>query len=70
MKRNLIYIILFIEHKTKVEYKVALQILRYIVHIWEGYGNEKEDIRKEPTKVLPEQEEAERALKKVLKEDV
>ena len=41
-----LYIISLIEHKTKVEYNVVMQILRYIVHIWEDY--EKEMYKKFP----------------------
>lgn len=32
-----LYIVSLIEHKTKVEYNVSMQILRYMVHIWEDY---------------------------------
>ena len=34
------YIVSLIEHKTKVEYNVAMQLLRYMVHIWEDYEKE------------------------------
>ena len=35
-----LYIVSFIEHKSKVEYNVVMQILRYMVHIWEDYEKE------------------------------
>ena len=35
-----LYIISLIEHKTKVEYNVVMQILRYMVYIWEDYEKE------------------------------
>lgn len=35
-----LYIVSLIEHKTKVEYNVSMQILRYMVHIWEDYEKE------------------------------
>lgn len=41
-----LYIISLIEHKTKVEYNVVMQILRYMVYIWEDY--EKEMTRQQP----------------------
>lgn len=41
-----LYIVSLVEHKTKVEYNVAMQILRYIIYIWEDY--EKEMNRKYP----------------------
>lgn len=37
-----LYIISLIEHKTKVEYNVVMQILRYMVYIWEDYEKEME----------------------------
>ncbi len=40
-KLNLpLYIISLIEHKTKVEYNVGMQILRYMIYIWEDYEKE------------------------------
>ena len=36
------YIVSLIEHKTKVEYNVAMQILRYMIYIWEDYEKEME----------------------------
>ena len=41
-----LYIVSPIEHKTKVEYNVTMQILRYMVYIWEDY--EKEMNRRHP----------------------
>lgn len=35
-----LYIVSLIEHKTKVEYNVTMQILRYMVYIWEDYEKE------------------------------
>ena len=37
-----LYIISLVEHKTKVEYNVIMQLLRYMVHIWEDYEKEVE----------------------------
>lgn len=37
-----LYIVSLIEHKTKVEYNVSMQMLRYMVHIWEDYEKEME----------------------------
>ena len=35
-----LYIVSLVEHKTKVEYNVSMQILRYMIHIWEDYEKE------------------------------
>ncbi len=35
-----LYIVSLVEHKTKVEYNVTMQILRYMVYIWEDYEKE------------------------------
>ncbi len=35
-----LYVISLVEHKTNVEYNVAMQLLRYMVHIWEDYERE------------------------------
>ena len=40
-----LYIISLVEHKTKVEYNVVMQILRYMVHIWEDYEKEMDRMR-------------------------
>ena len=37
-----LYIVSLIEHKTKVEYNVSMQILRYTIYIWEDYEKEME----------------------------
>ncbi|MCM1127443.1 MAG: Rpn family recombination-promoting nuclease/putative transposase [Lachnospiraceae bacterium] len=37
-----LYIVSLIEHKTKVEYNVSMQILRYMLYIWEDYEKEME----------------------------
>lgn len=37
-----LYIISLVEHKTRVEYNVIMQILRYVIHIWEDYEKEME----------------------------
>ena len=34
---NTLFLFLFIEHKTKVDYNVSMQMLRYMVYIWEDY---------------------------------
>ena len=36
------YLISLIEHKSRVDYNVIIQILRYIVYIWEDYEREQE----------------------------
>lgn len=41
-----LYLISLLEHKTKVEYNITMQILRYMVYIWEDY--EKEMEKKQP----------------------
>lgn len=35
-----LFIVSIVEHKTKVEYNVVMQILRYMVYIWEDYEKE------------------------------
>lgn len=40
------YFISLIEHKTKVDYNVSMQLLRYMVCIWEDYEREMERKRK------------------------
>ena len=37
-----LYIVFLIEHKTKAEYNVSMQMLRYMVHIWVDYEKEME----------------------------
>ena len=40
------YFLSLIEHKTKVDYNVAMQIFRYIYLIWEDYEKEMEKLHK------------------------
>ncbi|MCM1045829.1 MAG: Rpn family recombination-promoting nuclease/putative transposase [Candidatus Gastranaerophilales bacterium] len=40
------FLISLIEHKTKVEYNVAIQVFRYMIYIWDGF--EKEEERRHP----------------------
>ncbi len=35
-----LYIISLVEHKSQVEYNIVMQLLRYMVHIWEDYEKE------------------------------
>ncbi len=52
-----IYIISLIEHKSGVDYDVTMQILRYMVCIWENYVRELEEVSAaEP--VIPGRREA------------
>lgn len=37
-----LFIVSLVEHKTRVEYNVVMQILRYAVHIWEDYEKDME----------------------------
>ena len=37
-----LFFISLIEHKTKVDYNVTMQLLRYMVYIWEDYEKEME----------------------------
>lgn len=41
-KNNILYFVSLIEHKTKVDYNVSMQMLRYMVCIWEDYEKEME----------------------------
>ena len=41
-----LYIVSLIEHKTKVEYNVTMQIFRYMIYIWEAYEREEEKQKK------------------------
>ena len=40
------YLISLIEHKTKPEYNIFIQIFRYMVYIWEAYEKEEEKKQK------------------------
>ena len=41
-EKNSFYFISLIEHKTKVDYNISMQLLRYMVYIWEDYEKEME----------------------------
>lgn len=41
-EKDTFYFISLIEHKTKVDYNVSMQLLRYMVYIWEDYEKEME----------------------------
>ena len=41
-KNNTLFFVSLIEHKTKVDYNVSMQLLRYMVYIWEDYEKEME----------------------------
>lgn len=41
-EENSFYIVSLIEHKNQVDYNVTMQILRYMVYIWEEYEKEME----------------------------
>lgn len=43
---NPFFLISLIEHKSKVDYNVCMQILRYMIHIWEYYEKEAEKMHK------------------------
>ncbi|MCH5344341.1 MAG: Rpn family recombination-promoting nuclease/putative transposase, partial [Acetatifactor sp.] len=40
------FLVSLIEHKTKVEYNVVMQIFRYMIYIWEAYEKEAENLQK------------------------
>lgn len=44
------YLISLIEHKSNVEYNIVMQILRYMVYIWEDYEKECEKKQKDISK--------------------
>ncbi|MCD7982083.1 MAG: Rpn family recombination-promoting nuclease/putative transposase [Clostridiales bacterium] len=44
------YLISLIEHKSSVDYNVAMQILKYMLCIWDDYGREQERIHPDITK--------------------
>mgnify|MGYP006943506974 CR=1 FL=1 len=50
-----LYIISLVEHKTKVEYNVAMQTLRYMVYIREDYDREMTNMIKMQKKVFEEE---------------
>lgn len=39
-ENNTLFFVSLIEHKTKVDYNVSMQLLRYMVYIWEDYEKE------------------------------
>ncbi len=41
-EKDTLFFITLIEHKTKVDYNVSMQLLRYMVYIWEDYEKEME----------------------------
>ena len=41
-EKDTLFFISLIEHKTKVDYNVSMQLLRYMVYIWEDYEKEME----------------------------
>ena len=41
-EKDTIFFITLIEHKAKVDYNVSMQLLRYMVYIWEDYEKEME----------------------------
>lgn len=43
---NILFFVSLIEHKTKVDYNVCMQLLRYMVYIWEDYEKEMERQKK------------------------
>ena len=43
--------IALIEHKAAVDYNVVMQILRYMVYIWEDFEKQAEKLRKGITKI-------------------
>lgn len=40
-----LFFVSLIEHKTKVDYNVSMQILRYMIYIWEDYEREMERLK-------------------------
>ncbi|MDD6811021.1 MAG: Rpn family recombination-promoting nuclease/putative transposase [Lachnospiraceae bacterium] len=45
-EKDTLYFISLIEHKTQVDYNVSMQLLRYMVYIWEDYEKEMEKTHK------------------------
>ena len=45
-ENNSFYFVSLIEHKTKVDYNVSMQLLRYMVYIWEDFEREMERKKK------------------------
>ena len=49
-EKNPFFIVSLIEHKSYVDYNVAMQVFRYMFYIWEDYGREQEQLEKGITK--------------------
>ena len=45
-----LFVITLIEHKSYVDYNVVMQLLRYMVYIWDDYAKQKETEQKNITK--------------------
>ncbi len=45
-EKDTLFFVTLIEHKTKVDYNVSMQLLRYMVYIWEDYEKEMEKKKK------------------------
>ena len=45
-EKGTLFFVTLIEHKTKVDYNVSMQLLRYMVYIWEDYEKEMEKKKK------------------------
>ena len=45
-ENNVLFFVSLIEHKTRVDYNVNMQLLRYMVYIWEDYEHEMERQKK------------------------
>ena len=45
-EKDTLFFVTLIEHKTKVDYNVSMQLLRYMVYIWEDYEREMEKKKK------------------------
>lgn len=45
-ENNTLFFVSLIEHKAKVDYNVSMQLLRYMVYIWEDYEKEMEHKKK------------------------
>ena len=45
------FLVSLIEHKSKVDYNVSMQIFRYMIYIWEAYEKEAEKMQKGITKL-------------------
>ena len=59
-----VYLISLIEHKTEVDYNVIMQLLRYMIYIWEDY--EKEMLKKREEQIEREKQGKSTAEEKIL----